>query len=324
VGLNAFTTASARTSRPARLPVIVLAGGRSERFGSDKLAARIRGRSALARVIARVAPLASDVTVATSSLARRRELSPLVPSSVRFLLDRRDRWGEGPAGAMARALTEVSSGPVLFVPGDLPWIETEALRRLVDLAEASAADVAVPWWLSGETEHLVQWQRSPANLRYLPVRRRALSPARRASEFLRALPRTLLVPVAALTRRPDTFAHLTFPSDVERPGARGVAGPRTLPEMIEGSPKRWYHVAHDSWGIGRIAQAAHAFAAESRWYRDADLPILARHARNDARQAAAGKRGVAARTDLRRRRLPFPGHDGRATVNRRGRLRRDR
>jgi molybdopterin-guanine dinucleotide biosynthesis protein A len=316
-------TALASEPRPGRLPVIVLAGGRSRRFRGDKLTALVEEQPALARVVARVRPLASTVTVSTSSEARRTELAGLLPPTVHFLLDRPDRWGRGPAGAIARALEEVARGPVLFVPGDMPWLETRALARFVARAEAASGDVASPFWQSGETEHLLQWHRNGETSLAFSSPSADPSSARRASVYLRAAPRTLLVPIAALSSRPVSFSHLTCPSDVERPAPRGEAGHATRARLVEGVPKRRYHEARAHLMSGRRPEAARDFAAESRWYATEGLRLLARHALMDAEEAECDEPVVRAAHERLERLSPTTG-SGRVTVNRNGRLRAGR
>ena len=261
-------------------------------------------RPVLAQVVASVTPLASEVVVATSSGPRRKELARHLPTSVRFLLDRPERWGAGPAGAMASAREEFGRGPVLFVPGDIPWAETRALRRFVARAEGSSADVATPHWESGETEHLVQYHRSPATVRTLPWRRTRSLPFRRASEFLRASPRTLLVSISTLTDRPESFSHVTYPTDAQRPALRGRAGPPRTDREIEGAPKRWYGMAQAAWSAGSLREAARAFAKESRWYEGAGLGLLAWHSLLDASHAAGADPEVLSACARLERRFP--------------------
>jgi len=267
----------------------------------------------LSRVLARVEPLASSVIVSTSSERRRRELAPLVPSAARFRLDRSRRWGEGPGGAIAGARDVVARGPVLFVPGDVPWIETRALGRLVRQAGAYSADVAVPYWQSGETEHLIQWHRSRATLRHLD--RVTIGPltTRRASEFLRAVPRTVLIPVRLLTQAPRSFSHVTYPSDLVRPAMRGRAGKSARVRVVEGAPKRWYHAARSQLRAGRPLDAVQAFLAESRWYSRANLPLLAQHAFEDAVRVGAGP--LVPGEKRRPRRSSLRHRKNRATIN---------
>jgi molybdopterin-guanine dinucleotide biosynthesis protein A len=236
-------------------------------------------------VVARARPLASEVIVSTSSVRRQAFLAPRLPSGTAFLVDRPGGWGPGPVGAMARGLEALGDGPVLFTPGDTPWIETGALRTFVELAQASRVDVAAPYWASGETEHLLQWHRSRETLRHLPPLGESLRPSWRASEFLRAAPRTLLVPVSALSRRPRSFAHLTYRSDLSRPSARGTPGARVRPLRISGYPKQRYLEAQAHRRAGRRQESAKAFGQEARWYATAGLRLLARHAFEDAVEA---------------------------------------
>jgi molybdopterin-guanine dinucleotide biosynthesis protein A len=276
-----------RPRRPPRpLPVVVLAGGRSVRFGRDKLVARVDDIPSLARVVARVAPLASCVSVAVATESSRRRLARLLPPTVSFLTDRPDRWGSGPAGAMARGRARTASGPMLFLPGDLPWVETAALRRFIARADATDADVAVPYWPDGGTENLIQWHRDRSTLQYLPRFRPVLGRGMRASEFLRAVPRTLLVPLATLTRRPGSFAHLTVPSDLEHAARRGTWGPLARERIVQGWPKRWHADGLRFGSSGRWWAATGAFASEWRWYARHGLSGLARHSLADAVRAA--------------------------------------
>jgi molybdopterin-guanine dinucleotide biosynthesis protein A len=265
------------------LRVVILAGGRSRRFGRDKLLARVGGRRVLARVVERVRPLASNLWISTSSLGRQRALARVLPSGLRWAIDRTDRWGDGPAGAMARLLSDLSEGPTLFLPGDLPWIETEALRGFVVVASRAAADVAAPVWGSGETEHLIVWVRRPGAVESLRSAMRRPDGSLRASEFLRAAPRTLLVPISRLTVRPGSFAHVTVPADLTRRRRRGEVRGRTRTRLVAGAPKRSYRAAHHRLARGETGPAARAFGSEATWYRRARLPLLAAHAREDSR-----------------------------------------
>jgi molybdopterin-guanine dinucleotide biosynthesis protein A len=272
--------------------VVVLAGGHSRRFGADKLRARVEGRACLARVVGAVRPLAAEVVIATSSEVRRRQLSRIVPRTVRFVVDRPERYRPGPAGAILQGLEASPEGPVLFVPGDMPWLGTKAVRRFLRLAARSSASVAAVGWPSGETEHLFQWHRGRGRLRWKERR----GPAR-ASGFLRAAPRTLVVPVSVLTSDPRSFRHLTHRSDLKHPARRGGPGPWNRPRTIAGEPKRQYARAQAFRARGRLRLAANAFRAEADWYGLASLPILARHALADAaeaeRRASPRRRGTA-------------------------------
>ena len=274
-GLNGFTTAHGPGRPSGRPRVVVLAGGRSRRFGGDKLRARVDGRVGLARVVAAVGPVAREVIVAASTDARRRQLKRLLPPTVRFAVDRPGRGRNGPVGAIRQALEDCSGGSLLFVPGDMPWLKTAPVRRFLGCAARSSASVATVCWPSGETEHLFQWHRGPNAVRSIGA------PAR-ASDFLRAASRLLVVPVPVLTSESQSFRHLTRRSDLRRPAPRGGPGPWRRARTIAGQPQRWHLRAQTLRDRGRFSDAALAFRAESEWYRRAALPLLAQHALADA------------------------------------------
>jgi molybdopterin-guanine dinucleotide biosynthesis protein A len=283
-GPGAGGTSAIETPGPLPpLTVAILAGGRSERFGTDKLLTEIDGVPSVARVARAVAPLATRLLL-SAGIERSRDLSPVLEVSHEPAADDRPRWGEGPGAAMAGILEAHARGPILFVPGDMPWLTTEALGRFVDHAGASDAEVAVPAWASGETENLVQYHRTS---RPVP----ATDPARhrgsgaRASEYLRALPRTLCVPVGSLTDRTETFSHLNRPTDRELPSPRGTLGLAPPTRIVAGTPKRSYATAHEALLGGDRVTAAREFRRESRWYERAGLTVLARHAAADADRA---------------------------------------
>ncbi|HXQ79321.1 MAG TPA: nucleotidyltransferase family protein, partial [Thermoplasmata archaeon] len=261
-------------------------------FGGDKLAAVVNGRSVIARVVARVAPLASDLVVSTTSIARARQLARHLPRDTDFRLDRSSRWGAGPGAAIAGVLEDYGNESVLFVPADIPWVETRALDRFLSHANVSSADVAAPFWGSGQTEHLVQWHRSGEIVRLLPWRRRHAPRVRRASEFLRAAPRTLLVPVGALTNRPKSFSHLTFRADLRHPSLRGQNVGSGRVRELAGAPKARYRKGVDARSAGRVHEAADAFVAEARWYDRAGLGLLAAHSLADAMDLAGSQPNV--------------------------------
>lgn len=115
---------------PRRVGAIVLAGGRSSRFGRDKLAERIDGRPLLAHAIAAVLAVASDVVVVVEPGADRA-----VPTGVRVVRD--EVAFEGPLSGLAVGLAalDVEVDGVIVVGGDMPTLSTGVLRLLLDALE---------------------------------------------------------------------------------------------------------------------------------------------------------------------------------------------
>lgn len=110
-------------SRPG-VTAIVLAGGRSSRFGRDKLAETFGGRTVLEQSIAAVGPLVRETVVVTAS-----DGAPAVPDDV--VLVRDPRPYEGPLSGLLTGLRVATQPVVLLVGGDMPTMVDPVLGLLL-------------------------------------------------------------------------------------------------------------------------------------------------------------------------------------------------
>jgi molybdopterin-guanine dinucleotide biosynthesis protein A len=130
---------------------IVLAGGRSRRFGRDKLAEPLGDGTLLERAISTVATVAAEVLVVAAPGS-----NPALPPGVRLVHD--EVPYEGPLGGLMAGLTGAREPLVLVVGGDMPSLEPAVLQLLIRTLEVSAADACV-------LEHLGRLQPLPAAFR---------------------------------------------------------------------------------------------------------------------------------------------------------------
>lgn len=107
-----------------RVTAIVLAGGRSSRFGRDKLAETFGDRTVLAQAIAAVGPLAQETIVVTTS-----DGAPAVPDGVVLMRDPRPY--EGPLAGLLTGLRAATQPVVLLVGGDMPTMVGPVLGLLL-------------------------------------------------------------------------------------------------------------------------------------------------------------------------------------------------
>jgi len=130
-------TESASSARArATVGAIVLAGGRSSRFGRDKLAELVHGRPLLELAIEAVRAVTDDIVVMIAS-----DGGPLAPRNVRVVRD--ERPFEGPLVALGAGLAASTADRVIVVAGDMPNLLPAVLRRMVDALDDGRIDAVI-------------------------------------------------------------------------------------------------------------------------------------------------------------------------------------
>lgn len=112
---------------PLAVSGIVLAGGRSRRFGSDKLAARVGAGTLLDQSVAGIASVVSDLVVVVAP-GDNRVPGP-VSRPLRVVADPEAHGG--PLVGLLTGLEAVEQPLVVVVGGDMPTLQPDVLRLLV-------------------------------------------------------------------------------------------------------------------------------------------------------------------------------------------------
>jgi molybdopterin-guanine dinucleotide biosynthesis protein A len=123
---------------------IILAGGRSRRFGRDKALLRLDGHTLLARTATTLACFSDDILV-----VGRTDLPADCPSA-RLVQD--DVKDAGPLGGLHAGLLGARHELVLCTACDYPFLSPAVLRLL--LGRSAGHDAAVP--LAGRALHVTQ------------------------------------------------------------------------------------------------------------------------------------------------------------------------
>jgi molybdopterin-guanine dinucleotide biosynthesis protein A len=113
---------------------IVLAGGRSRRFGRDKLHASIGGLPLLHRPIRSLAAVASEVVVVVGFGAPDPDLPDVPGASLRVTRDR--VADQGPLAGVDAGLATAHRSTVVVAAGDMPSIVPGVLRAMLDALHA--------------------------------------------------------------------------------------------------------------------------------------------------------------------------------------------
>ncbi len=116
------------------VPVYLLAGGRSSRFGEDKARALLDGEPLLLRLARLLAPVASALTVVAEREGKHADLG------LRTLADRRP--GLGPLAGLETALLDRGDGWLLLTSCDWVTLEPAWVSRLLAARSPGAHAVA--------------------------------------------------------------------------------------------------------------------------------------------------------------------------------------
>jgi molybdopterin-guanine dinucleotide biosynthesis protein A len=194
---------------------IVLAGGRSSRFGRDKLAEPYRGAPLLHHPVRRLADACAEVVVVIAP----RAVEPPLPNGVAAVRFARDATEfAGPLAGMLAGLSSARTPWALAAAGDMPGLQAPVLAELLATAALSGAD-AVALSDGGVVRPL------PVALRASPAREAAGALVRAGHRRLRDLVSALRTAVidesAWRSLDPDRRTLL----DVDVPG--DLSGPRT-------------------------------------------------------------------------------------------------
>ena len=108
------------------ISAIILAGGSSQRLGTDKALLQLNGKWLLERVLDTLASLSDDLLVVTSDKERLAHLA------VPIILDARP--GMGPLGGIHSGLQAMRHERGLFVACDMPLLNPQLLRYMILLS----------------------------------------------------------------------------------------------------------------------------------------------------------------------------------------------
>ena len=127
------------------LAVAVLAGGQSQRMGSDKAAIRVHGNTLLDKIVS----VTTTQSLFTAVVGRQRP-EWWTRTDIVFIPD--DEQGLGPISGVATALNALHSFDILVLPCDAVALESEALSWLVSLSTVSSKSIVAS--IAGEIQPL--------------------------------------------------------------------------------------------------------------------------------------------------------------------------
>ncbi len=184
--------------------LVILAGGRATRMGTNKCVMSLAGKSVISYILNELSPHAAETFLIANDPA------PLVSFGVAIYPD--DAPGLGPLGGLATALRRASQPRIVLTACDMPFIRWSSVAHLLSLADS--AQVVMPR-VGGEAEPLL----AVYDRTCLPAIERSLAAGeRRMVSFLPAVQVREVGEEELLSTDPTrmTFFNLNTPDDVTR------------------------------------------------------------------------------------------------------------
>jgi len=191
---------------------IILCGGRSARFGSDKAMLTIDGMPMIMRVIQRVSPVVDEIIIAARDPAQGMCITGAIPNDLMVVYD--SVIGYGPIAGILAGLLASKSEYSVCLACDLPYANPDVIDALFGCAEERGGDAAIPRHPDGTLEPLHAVYGRPMIRACQSVTE---SGARTVRSAISLLSRTVFVPTELLRRfDPDlrTFLNVNYPEDL--------------------------------------------------------------------------------------------------------------
>ena len=129
---------------------VILAGGFSRRFGSDKGLVLLMDKPLVRHVIDKVSPAVDEVLVVVSSEEQKKNFEPVVGNEVNIVIDKDD--SQSPLLGAITGFENAKGKYSLLLPCDAPLVSTQIVQFLLDICNNRRA--VIPKWPSGYIEPL--------------------------------------------------------------------------------------------------------------------------------------------------------------------------
>lgn len=261
------------------LIAIILAGGLSRRFGRDKLLAEVDGTNVITRVAKAVHGIADKVLVSVRDEAKGRLLMEKLGDLCQGIVtDLEDIGFSGPLRGMLSCISKVGPNDLLFVPGDMPWLDSGALASFFDACRSYGAESGSIIWDNGLVEVLIQYHSKDARFGRILEACKARSSMAKVSDTLRNSEKACYVPAGNLTDNPLVFNNINTVEDLTNPKPRG--------RLIKGEAivikSKHFWKAFEFWARGDFVSAAEVYELEGDVNASLGVHHIALHAYIDA------------------------------------------
>ncbi|MEM1990637.1 MAG: molybdenum cofactor guanylyltransferase [Candidatus Bathyarchaeia archaeon] len=193
---------------------IILAGGHSQRFGSDKGLIKLADKPLILHVIDRIRSIVDDVVVCVKSDAQSSLYSQILPNGSRIVIDV-EGFPQCPLTGALTGLMSANGEYSAILPCDTPFISKNVLDFLFDVA--IGVNAVIPRWPNDYIEPLhAVYRTKPA----LEAARKALEVGSCRMQFmiskLRGVRYISTIVIGEIDPKMVTFLNINTPLDLRK------------------------------------------------------------------------------------------------------------
>ncbi|MDW7986573.1 MAG: nucleotidyltransferase family protein [Nitrososphaerota archaeon] len=258
---------------------VVLAGGLSERFGGDKYLWKVYGKPIISIVASALKEVSDRVYIMTRDLSRAIQLSEIANVD-KYILDDLNINCGGPLRGLLTALFKIDAKEYIFIPGDLPWIDSSSLEHFIERCKEVECGSIV--WGNGSLSSTIQYLNSEAKPRLSEIAKlRGIYG--RATDTFRCCSRVLLVHVSNITDDPKRLSGVNFQEEIYNPQIPPIYGSINNDVYIEHFSNNFFK-AIISENVGNFENALKMYMHEVEEFMALGVYHLALHALIDAKR----------------------------------------
>jgi molybdopterin-guanine dinucleotide biosynthesis protein A len=129
---------------------VILAGGFSSRFGSDKGLVFLKNKPLICHVIEKVKPIVNEVLVVVNSEEQQKKFAPIIKNNVKFVIDIED--SQSPLVGAVTGFEKSQGKYSLLLPCDVPLVSPQIVSFLFEMQRN--VNAVIPRWPNGYIEPL--------------------------------------------------------------------------------------------------------------------------------------------------------------------------
>jgi len=192
---------------------VILAGGFSRRFGSDKGLVPFMNKPLVCHVIDEVSSIVDEILVVVSSKDQKNFFESIVDNSAKLVIDKDD--SQSPLVGAITGFENARGEYSLLLPCDAPLVSTKIIQLLFDACNNKRA--VIPRWPSGYIEPLqAVYHTQSAIIAAKTASDQGLMSMRSLIENLKEVRYISTVVLEQLEPRLTTFFNINTPEDLKK------------------------------------------------------------------------------------------------------------